>query len=624
MQRMLRGKEIHRRPGWLGILPIILVAFGGLTACSGGGQSSPPLVNKPQVQDASLPTMTEVSPASKASGEPDFTLTVIGTNFSTGSAILWNGAARPTTFVDGSHLQAAIPASDIAVVKTVQVQVSNPAPSGLSNALNFQVENPAPVVSAGAPASVLAGGPSFTLTLSGTGFVSQSVVHWNEAARTTVFVNSTELQASISAVDIAVSGTAQVTVANPTPGGGTSAPLDFSAEPVVPHFVYAADPFQDRISILSANPATGALQFTSAVPAGTGPYAIAVDRSAEFAIAPNYWSHNISVYRVDPITGQLAEIPGSPLPSGQGPSWVVLDPSDRFVYVPNDGTNDVSAYQIDRQTGQLTEVPGSPFPAHVTPWWVAADPLGRFLFVTNFNSADVSVYSIDSSTGSLTEVPSSPFPAGNYPYPVAVAPTGQYVYIGGNDGVQAYRIDDSTGALTAVPGSPFAPVAGYVESLAADPSGRFLLATLLDPTQVVLFSIDPSTGALSLASGVPFTGYWDLPVALAMNNGGNWAFVGENTYGNISTFSVDSMSGTMTLTATENTSGNPFSLAIVERPMPTAGTQPSARVNLAPQSRAVTPSKPANQPISLEKRAALHAKCVADRPCPRLPGKRMP
>lgn len=624
MLQMLRNRKVWRHLGWLCILPVILAAIVGLTACSGGGQSNPPLLNKAKPESATLPSVASIAPASKASGGPDFTLTVIGSNFSTASVVLWNGAERPTSFVSNLQLQAAISSSDIATVKSAQVQVSNPAPSGLSNALNFQVENPVPVVSAASPISVLAAGSSFTLTLAGSGFVSESVGQWNGTARPTTFVNSTELKVSIFAVDVAASGTVQLAVVNPTPGGGTSGSLDFSVESVVPHFVYAADPFQDRISILSANPSTGALQFTNAVPAGAGPYAIAVDRSAEFAFVPNYWSHNISVYRVDPTTGQLAEIPGSPLPGGQGPSWVVLDPSDRFVFIPNDGTNDISVYQIDRQTGQLTEVPGSPFPAHVTPWWVAVDPLGRFLFTTNFNSADVSVHSIDSATGSLTEVPGSPFPAGSYPYPVAVAPTGRYVYIGGNEGIQAYQIEDSTGALTPVPGSPFAPVAGYVESLAVDPSGRFLLATLLDPTQVLLFSIDPSTGALSLASGVPFTAAADLPIALAMNNSGNFAFVGENTNGDIRTFSVDAMAGTMTLTATENSYGNPFSLAIVEKPMPTAGTQSSARMSLAPQSVSIAPTAPGNQPIVSERVASLLAKCGQDKPCPRLAGVRIP
>jgi hypothetical protein len=48
------------------------------------------------------------------------------------------------------------------------------------------------------------------------------VLNWNGSARPTTFVSSSKLTAAIYAVDIASPGTAWVTVANPSPGGGTS------------------------------------------------------------------------------------------------------------------------------------------------------------------------------------------------------------------------------------------------------------------------------------------------------------------------------------------------------------------------------------------------------------------
>src|SRR5207248_8750088 len=42
------------------------------------------------------------------------------------------------------------------------------------------------------------------------------------------FVSATQLSAQISAADIANSGTAQVTIFNPAPGGGTSSALSFA------------------------------------------------------------------------------------------------------------------------------------------------------------------------------------------------------------------------------------------------------------------------------------------------------------------------------------------------------------------------------------------------------------
>ena len=82
--------------------------------------------------------------------------------------------------------------------------------------------NPVPSISGLSPSSVVAGSSAFALLVSGSNFVDGAVVRWNGSDRTTTFVNSTQLQATISAADIATAGTASVTVFNPTPGGGTS------------------------------------------------------------------------------------------------------------------------------------------------------------------------------------------------------------------------------------------------------------------------------------------------------------------------------------------------------------------------------------------------------------------
>ena len=60
------------------------------------------------------------------------------------------------------------------------------------------------------------------VTVNGTGFVSGSVVNWNGSPRSTTFVNGAQLTATILASDIATAGTVFLTVANPSPGGGTS------------------------------------------------------------------------------------------------------------------------------------------------------------------------------------------------------------------------------------------------------------------------------------------------------------------------------------------------------------------------------------------------------------------
>lgn len=92
--------------------------------------------------------------------------------------------------------------------------------------------NPIPYVNARlVPDSASPGGAGFTLTVNGTGFVSGATVRWNGSARTTTFINSSQLTATISSADIATAGAALVTVVNPAPGGGASnaVPFEISA-----------------------------------------------------------------------------------------------------------------------------------------------------------------------------------------------------------------------------------------------------------------------------------------------------------------------------------------------------------------------------------------------------------
>ena len=90
---------------------------------------------------------------------------------------------------------------------------------------------PTPVAGNVVPSSVIAGDPDFTLTVNGSGFVDGSVVRWNGADRPTNFLSATQMTAAIPAADIAVAGTASVTVFNPMPGGGTSAALTVDINP---------------------------------------------------------------------------------------------------------------------------------------------------------------------------------------------------------------------------------------------------------------------------------------------------------------------------------------------------------------------------------------------------------
>jgi hypothetical protein len=91
--------------------------------------------------------------------------------------------------------------------------------------------NPLPLLTTLSPSRVTPGSPTFNLTVNGSNFVSGSQVRWNGSDRTTTFVSSTQLRASIPAEDVAAGGTAQITAFSPAPGGGASNALNLSIAP---------------------------------------------------------------------------------------------------------------------------------------------------------------------------------------------------------------------------------------------------------------------------------------------------------------------------------------------------------------------------------------------------------
>jgi hypothetical protein len=95
-------------------------------------------------------------------------------------------------------------------------------------------QNPMPGITSISPLSAFTGSRAITMNVSGSGFISSSVVRWNGSDRTTSYVSSSRLTVSIPPADLASSGTASVTIFNPSPGGGTSAARVFTIVPISP------------------------------------------------------------------------------------------------------------------------------------------------------------------------------------------------------------------------------------------------------------------------------------------------------------------------------------------------------------------------------------------------------
>jgi LPXTG-site transpeptidase (sortase) family protein len=158
------------------------------------------------IMDASLPTSLYNVPLTIRSTVPDSWVQVIvqqGSNIESFSPIIEGGE---------------------------KVVYYNALPNG-GDVVLLSVPYPVPGITSLDPDSTFAEGSTFTLTVNGDNFVTGSIVRWNNSNRATTYVSNTQLRATIPASDIASVGTADITVFNPWPGGGTSNQLLFTINP---------------------------------------------------------------------------------------------------------------------------------------------------------------------------------------------------------------------------------------------------------------------------------------------------------------------------------------------------------------------------------------------------------
>lgn len=100
---------------------------------------------------ATVPEIASLNPGSVTLGDPDFTLHVLGSGFSTLSKIIFNGSEEPTTYVSDTELTTGVNMATAVTAVTVPVHVVS-GDGVLSNAMNFVFQDGGTPLLASAPA----------------------------------------------------------------------------------------------------------------------------------------------------------------------------------------------------------------------------------------------------------------------------------------------------------------------------------------------------------------------------------------------------------------------------------------------------------------------------------------
>lgn len=176
-----------------------------------------PQVTQTIVVNQATPAITWATPAAipygtaLGSAQLNATASVPGT-------FVYNPAAGAVPAVGTDTLSVTFTPADVVDFTTATATVKLTVTAGV------------PMLSTLSPAYASAGGSNFTLTVTGSGFTSSSIINWGSTALATTYGSATQLTAQVTAAEIAAPGIAAITVQTPAPSGGASNPMTFEVD----------------------------------------------------------------------------------------------------------------------------------------------------------------------------------------------------------------------------------------------------------------------------------------------------------------------------------------------------------------------------------------------------------
>lgn len=225
------------------------------------------------------PVLSSLDETETTAGQAEFRLRARGDGFISNSEVLVDGEPRVTKFVSPQVLETVLGEEDLRAAGEIALAVRNPAPGGgASEALTFRVVNGVPEITLLPSRGASAGRSGFELMVHGRGFVESSVIRWNGSDRPTRYIRGDRLAATISSGDVSATGSFDISVHTPSPGGGTSSSVPFRVAVVGSATLTGSRTVELGARDLVFDSATERLY--ASVPGGASPYAnsiVAID-----------------------------------------------------------------------------------------------------------------------------------------------------------------------------------------------------------------------------------------------------------------------------------------------------------------------------------------------------------
>jgi 6-phosphogluconolactonase (cycloisomerase 2 family) len=265
---------------------------------------------------------------------------------------------------------------------------------------------------------------------------------------------------------------------------------------------------------------------------------------------------DVSAFTIDPLTGALSSVSGSPFLTDIGPSAVVVDTTGQFVYVSNGASKDVSRMLLD-STGSLT-LQGQFSTATSATASLAITPSDAFLYTVGHGTAAAGTiygFAVDATSGSLTGVSTQPFAFTNPQLAVAIDPTSHLVFSAADphflyvnsiaaDGTLSETLSSGASTAEGATGVAVWPKGGA--------AGGYVYTTDQVANSVSVFSYDSQGVVTALTPAAAGHG----TMGIAMDPAGKFLYVTNFADGTLSAYAIDAQTGELTSLGPDVATGN--------------------------------------------------------------------
>ncbi len=287
----------------------------------------------------------------------------------------------------------------------------------------------------------------------------------------------------------------------PAPGGLLASPVSATSVLIV-----TSEGTPLSIALLGLDPATGLLTLDDDSPRDIGApigdvETLAFDPARRRIFMGSDQAGRIAVVTVT-AQGRLDPVPGSPfLAERARPSSLTLSADATVLWVGYELEFVISAYAVDPASGAITPIAGSPFPTGAGPnVGTHVEHImrsGDLLFAACRDTSNICLLRIDAATGALA--PTGTAVTTNV-RPDYLREIGDRLYcsLSGDGSVDAFDVDRAAPTLTRLAGAPYKfPGIGIYEHIEVHPGGALIAVGSELPAAVALYAVNPADGTLA-------------------------------------------------------------------------------------------------------------------------------